>query len=103
MKVIEHEPQFWFLLQDGAQLLLDVSCEYSFVGYSFLMVLNEDEVSCYKNEGRGYLSKLAEAINFSCPIARASSSPYKQRNIQSQRGGEVLDAVRGWREAKVEN
>jgi hypothetical protein len=101
MKIIEHEPQFWFLLQDGIQLLLDVSCEYSFVGYSFLMVLNEDEVSCYKKEGRDYLSTLAEAINFSCPIARGSSSPYKQRNIQSLRGDEVLDAVCRWREEKV--
>jgi hypothetical protein len=101
MKIIDHESQFWFLAQEGIQLFLDVSCEYSFVGYSFLMLLNEDEIRGYKSEGRSYLSKLAEAINFSCPIARESSSRFKERNIQSLRGEDVLNAVRTWREVKA--
>lgn len=98
MEVIDHEPQFWFLLQDSTDLLLGVSCEHSFVGYSFLMKLNQEEVDGYRGRGRDRLTELAREINFSAPIARGSSSPYKSRNIQSLRGEEVLVAVSAWRE-----
>jgi hypothetical protein len=100
VEVIDHESQFWFLLQDSADLLLDVSCEHSFIGYTFLMKLNQEEVDGYRGGGRDHLTELATKINFSAPIARGSASPYKSRNIQSLRGDEALVAVSAWREKR---
>jgi hypothetical protein len=101
MKVIEHEPQFWFLLQDANSLMLDVNCEHGAVGYDVLIELNVDERSHYENNGRDYLTQLAEAINFSAPGGRGSPSPYKARNIQQQRGEEILAAILAWRDAEA--
>lgn len=96
MKVIEHEPQLWFLLQDANSLILDVNCEHGAVGYDVLIELNANESSRYESNGRDYLTVLAGVINFSAPGARGSTSPYKERNIQHQRGEEVLAAIRAW-------
>ena len=49
MRVIDHEPQFWFLFEDeNERLILDVNCEYSFVSYDFMMFLSDEEMSDYK-------------------------------------------------------
>lgn len=96
MKVIDHEPQTWFLLEDGENLLFDVACEFSCVGYNVLIVLNEEESKGYQAKGHAYLNKLADVINCSVPGAKASSSPYKARNIQPLRGDAVLHAIHLW-------
>lgn len=98
MKVIDTAPQFWYLLEDEAGLLLTVSCEHSFVGYDFTMRLDAEEVVSYRSEGNAYLNRLAEAINFSCPIARGSASPYKDRNVDAQYSEPIADAVENWRQ-----
>ena len=99
MKVIDHEPHAWFLLGEGDELLLDVHCEHSALSYSVLVVLNEEERRNYQQEGRDYLSHLAHAIHYSAPCVRGSASPYRERNVDKQRGDEVLAAVRSWRAA----
>lgn len=96
MKVIDHSPQFWYLLQDASDLILTVSCEHSFVGYDFTMKLNSNEITKYKQLGSAYLSELAEAINYSCPIARGSSSVFKERNIDAQYSDAIGQAVENW-------
>jgi hypothetical protein len=93
VKVIDHEPQLWFLLQDADKLLFDVGCEHGAVGYSVLIELTPTEAHSYENEGHDYLMGLSEAIQNSAPGVRGSLSPYKDRNIQSVRGQEVLAAV----------
>lgn len=97
MKVIENVPQFWYLLKAGEELLFTVSCEHSFVGYDFTMKLNAQEITTYQSQGPSYLSSLAEAINYSAPIARRSASPYKDRNVDSQYSGAIADAVENWK------
>ncbi|HGM5489669.1 TPA: hypothetical protein ACKP1B_001267 [Serratia fonticola] len=96
MKVIDHEPQMWFLLQDDDGLLLDVNCSHSAFGYSVLIELEEDETRNFQNEGHVYLNQLAGEINFSAPGVRGSSSPYQARNIRQARGDEVMAVVREW-------
>ena len=81
MKVIDHEPGLWFLLGDDDRLFLEVNCEHSAVGYNVLIELDESERAQQTAQGRAYLSKSAEAINYSAPGARGSQSSYKSRNI----------------------
>jgi hypothetical protein len=96
MKVIASVSGFWHLIDEGTTLILTVSCEHSFVGYDFTMKLDSEEVGHYRSEGSAYLSRLAEAINYSCPIARGSASPYKDRNIYSQYWEAINSAVEAW-------
>ncbi len=99
MRVIDHEPQFWFLFEDeNERLILDVNCEYSFVSYDFMMFLSAEEISDYKKEGRSFLEKLANDINSSVPIAKISQSKYKERKISNESSEEILEAIHRWRE-----
>jgi hypothetical protein len=97
MRVVDGFPQSWYLLQHDADLLFSVNCEHSFIGYDFTMKLNADEVTHYEQLGRDYLSGLAEAINYSCPIARDSASIYKERNVDDQYSKAIQRAVEDWR------
>ncbi len=96
MHVIDHEPSWWFLLQDGEQLYLDVNCSHSFVGYSVLIALDEQETAALHEEGRGYLGRLAEDVNSGAPVLQDSRSPYRERNLTQTHGRLVNDAVRNW-------
>ncbi|WP_141248864.1 hypothetical protein [Pseudomonas sp. HAR-UPW-AIA-41] len=101
MHVIDCEPKFWCLLTENEQLILNVSCEHSFVGYDFTLLLSEEETRRFKESGRSYLNELAEAINYSAPIARASTSEYKSRNSQSKYEEAILDAIELWEEKNL--
>lgn len=100
MKVVDHEPQFWCLLEASGALFLDANCEASFVGYTYLIHLNQEEVARYRREGRSYLSWLAEQIQDSAPIMAASTSVYKGRDLSSTYGEQVNAAVKAWRKAR---
>jgi hypothetical protein len=77
MRVIGHEPQGWFLLEEDGSLFLATSCEHSFVGYDFLLQLDTEELRTYEREGRAFISHLATEIQYSAPIARGSTSRFK--------------------------
>ena len=98
MKVIDEEKSSWFLFEEDGKLLFDVNCSYSFVGYDFMMFLNEEEIALYKEKGREYLNDLANAIDFSSPISKTSTSKYKERYIYEQYSEQSLDAIDVWRE-----
>ncbi len=99
MRVIDHEPRFWYLFEDeNERLILDVNCEYSFVSYDFMMFLSAEEMSDYKKVGRSFLGKLANVINSSAPIAKISQSKYKERKISNESSEEILEAIHRWRE-----
>lgn len=97
MKVIDHEPSFWFLLREDDSLFLDVACEQSAVSYNVLIQLNDEEVTRYSEYGRPYLSELAESIHYSAPGVRGSASIYKSRNVSQKYDPQVMAAVRVWR------
>ena len=98
MQVIDHEPQFWFLFKNTDSFVFNVNCDHSFVGYDFTIVLSAEETVKYKTEGRLYLNRLAEEINYSAPIVKGSGSKYKDRSAQSQYENEMQLAVEKWRE-----
>lgn len=97
MVVLDHEPQWWFLLQDGERLLFDVNCSHSAASYSWLMALNQEEVARFRAKGRAFLSELAEEIQWTAPGIRCSTSVFLGRNISQTHGKSVTEAVQEWR------
>ncbi|WP_133491053.1 MULTISPECIES: hypothetical protein [Alcanivorax] len=97
MKVLDHEPYRWFLLEDSGDLLLDVNCHHSFVSYNVLIQLTPDEMQEYQRHGRDYLNGLSEDIHNSAPILKVSKSIYKGRDISSLHKERVIEAIRTWR------
>lgn len=83
MTFLDHKENSWYLFEEGARFVLHVECSHSFVGYDFLIFLNDEEVSNYQKTGRDFSEQLANEIDFSCPIAQESTSKYKGRNLDS--------------------
>ena len=81
MKVIDHGPYAWYLLEDGDDLYLDALCSHSFFDYTVLILLNAAEVAAYRKKGSAFLSKLASDIHYSAPAVQGSRSPFKTRNL----------------------
>jgi hypothetical protein len=97
MRVIDHEPQWWFLLEKDGSLFLDANCNHSFVGYDFLVELNEEELRAYELEGRVFISRLATEIQDSAPIVKGSTSRFKARDLSRTHSDQVTKAVANWR------
>ena len=97
MEVVDQEPHSWFLFKLGNQFLFSANCEYSFVGYDFIMFLSEDEINEFHESGHEFLNELANAINVSVPISKTSKSVYKDRNVSNKYSEKSLDAVEHWR------
>jgi hypothetical protein len=81
MRVVDHEPQWWFLLEDEGSLFLDANCNHSAVGYDFLVELSAEEHRAYEHEGREFLSRLAIEIQETAPIVKGSTSRFKGRDM----------------------
>lgn len=101
MRVLDHQPQAWFLLEEDATLYLDVSCEHSSVGYGVLIALNDPERAAYAAHGRAYLDQLADSISYSAPGVIGNASPYKGRNLTIGPGDEsrrAAAAITSWQQ-----
>lgn len=97
MKVLDHEPYRWFLLEESGNLLLDANCNHSFIGYDFLIQLTREEMQEYRQRGREYLNWLSEDIHNSAPILKVSTSIYKGRDLSPLHRERVSDAIEAWR------
>lgn len=96
MKVLDHEHYSWFLLQEGEDLILDIYCSHSFIGYTFTMKLTADEIAQFKQEGRNYLSWLAHEVHYSAPLVN-KKSPYRSRDISRECREIMLPVIVQWR------
>lgn len=99
MKLVDQEPQSWFLLEENGALFLDAACDHGAFGYSWLIELNAAERQAYAAQGRAFLFWLAQDIHNGVPILEASRSPYKARNRDAALGGRVSEAIRLWRQS----
>jgi hypothetical protein len=99
MDVVDHSPHFWFLLREGDELFLDMNCSHGAYGFSVLLMLSEHERGEFEKSGRAALDELATAVQDSAPMARDSTSPYRDRDLTRLRANEVSEAVRRWRSA----
>jgi hypothetical protein len=97
MKVLDERPAGWFLLEENGTLLLDVNCSHGAFGYSWMIALDADETRAFREEGRAYLDRLAEDINYGAPIVEGSRSRYRDRNVTETYGARANHAVAAWR------
>lgn len=98
MKVIDSENWAWFLFEHNGNLYLDVNCNISAFGYTYMIQLNDREKKQYKKDGRDYLNKLAHDIHYSIPISENTSSIYKGRDVSAELSDLATKAVSNWRE-----
>jgi hypothetical protein len=101
MKVLDHEPQRWFLLEAPQGLLLDANCSHSFISYDVLILLTAEETAAFRQVGRDYLNALSEDIHNSVPILEASTSAYKVRRLSCALEAEATEAIMAWRRARL--
>ena len=97
MKVLDQEPWAWTLFEKDNSYFLDANCNHSAFGYSFMIELNEAEMSEFKKIGRNYLNKLAYDIHYSAPIHKDSKSIYKGRDVAAKYTEECSKAFQEWR------
>ncbi|CAJ0853055.1 hypothetical protein R20233_00099 [Ralstonia sp. LMG 32965] len=101
MQVLDHEPHSWFLFEANGALYLDANCNHGAFGYSFMIRLSAAEVQRYRDEGRDYLSWLAQDIHNSAPILSASSSPYKVRKAAPEEEAHASMALAAWQAERI--
>jgi hypothetical protein len=87
MKIIDFESKSWFFLSHEDNYYIDVNCNYSFVGFTMLIQLNNSEVVEYQNHGKNYLNSLAKNIQY------YALSTFKDRNIKGDVERLVNDAI----------
>ncbi len=87
MRIVEFDPNAWFFLTDGNDFFMDVNCNYSFVGFTRTIQLNAPEIAAYKNDGRLYLVKLADEIQYQ------ALTVYQQRNVNREIEEQVSAAI----------
>lgn len=96
MRVVDHEPQWWFLLEEEGSLFLDANCNHSAVGYDFLVELSAEERRAYEHGGREFISRLATEIQDTAPIVKGSTSRFKGRDMSRTYSDKVTKAVAKW-------
>lgn len=97
MKVMDSENRAWFLLEHEGHLYLNANCNMSAFGYRYMIQLNDQELQKYGAGGREYLNNLAHDIHYSVPIAKDTSSIYKDREVSKPLSCLATEAIRAWR------
>ncbi|ABC30457.1 conserved hypothetical protein [Hahella chejuensis KCTC 2396] len=92
--VMLHEPGSWFLFEQDRKFYLDARCSRSFVDFSILIELNEEECEGYQAEGKAFIDQLATRIN-------ACQNEFLPRDITNAHLAAVSQAVSEWRETTV--
>ena len=100
MKVVDHEPQIWFLLEDGGAHFLDGNYNHSFLGYDWMIQLSDHEMQQYRQRGREFIAWLTEDIQNSAPVLRISESCYKTRRVPNYVYERASAAIKQWKERR---
>ena len=95
VRVVDHEPYAWFLFKSEEDLLFDVNCNHSAVGYSVTIRLSAEEASEYAHEGHAYLNRLSRAVQNSGP-----GGSHQLRDVSATYSKEAMQAMREWRAAQ---
>lgn len=99
MRVLDHEPGLWFLVEDGDDLLVDGNYSNSFFGYAYPIRLAPEEAKAYRREGRGAIHALVAQIQHSVPVSPRSSSPFLGRRLDADTTSRMHKAIRAWKGA----
>lgn len=94
MKVIDHEPHAWFLLEESGRRYFDARVTRSAADWTVFIEMSPQECREYHAMGRLFLKYLAARIpNF--------VEEYAARDLTRQMEGEVLRAVTTWKAGNV--
>ena len=96
LKLIDHERNSWYLFSEGKKFVLSSVCDFSFIGYDFIILLNDFEIEKYKELGPSYLRELSSQINSTSPISKKSTSKFKDRALTESYSKKCLDAIDRW-------
>ncbi len=94
MKVVDFEPQIWFLLADKEEYFLDVNCSHSAFGFSRLIKLNDSEIIEFKNKGKAFIHQFANDIQY------YALTKYTTRHISDETSQLVHEAIMQFNETK---
>jgi hypothetical protein len=103
LKIVDEEPQAWYLARQAEALLLDINCSSSAVSYSFMIALTPQEAAQYRSKGREYINWLAQDIADSAPGMAGSLSPYKGRDVSNLHSKKFNAAVTAWQASIEQN
>ena len=98
MKVVDHEDNLWFLLEEDGDLYFDAYCNHSFFYYAYSIKLDSDERLAYERDGRMFLNKLAHDINYSAPAGVGSTSKFIRQKVSDEYDKKITSAILAWRE-----
>jgi len=90
MRVADHEPHAWFLLEQSGHYYFDARVSRSAAEWSVLVQLTPQEYREYHAIGRLYLDYLAARIH-------NSVEEYSSRDLSKELGAEVTGAIQDWR------
>jgi hypothetical protein len=94
MKIIDHVEAGWYLIDNNGDLLIDVNCSGTYVDYSLLIRLNEDEVRAFRVSGRAYIDKLADDISYH------GRDKYGSRKVEKDLEEKAYKEILDWRRKK---
>lgn len=93
MRVVDHEPQVWFLMEEAGRYYFDARVTRSAAEWSISIELTPTECREYRAIGRLYLSYLAARIhNF--------SEEYSTRDCSRELETKLMLAIQEWRAFK---
>ncbi|BFM48516.1 hypothetical protein THO17_06790 [Marinomonas sp. THO17] len=95
MKVVDHSPAAWFLLEHDDEYYIDVNCNSSFMGFSVLVQLNGSEKMHYNNQGVKYIKDLAEVI------AEKSDLNHLRNITNKELLNAAHDSIMSWKQAQT--
>jgi hypothetical protein len=90
VKVADHEPQTWFLLEESGEYYFDARVTRSAAEWNVLIKLAPQESREYRAIGRTYLHDLAARIH-------NVAEEYSARDLNRELGEKVTRAIQEWR------
>ncbi|CAB1220039.1 hypothetical protein [Acinetobacter bouvetii] len=100
MNLIEHEPHFWELYQDLEQYYLSIAVDMSSVVSCWDLVLRQDEIQAYRQQGRASIEELAKSIV--AAAYKGDFSVMESRLAQAIERQAMQAAFKTWREQQDE-
>ncbi|MPW44266.1 hypothetical protein [Acinetobacter guerrae] len=98
MELIEIEPHFWELYQQGEQLFLSIAIDLSSVVSCWDILLSDNQIKDYQLQGRESIHALAN--QFVIEVYRGESQKLEQHQASAQ---QKIDMQKTFSQWKIQN